>query len=197
MSAARARGPAGPRCIRVVGVGNILYRDEGVGVFAAHNLKQAFAFTPPVEIIDGALLGFSLIDVFADRTTVIVLDALLADAEPGTIYRLATDQLLALGDEVTPTAHEIDPINLLKHARAFGNDVEMILIGIVPEDASQMALGLTPPLGAAFDRFIAAAVSELKAQGVRAQRTRAITLEQVIDELSHLTPAPETSGRAA
>jgi hydrogenase maturation protease len=197
VSAAQDRGPAGPRAVRVVGVGNILYRDEGVGVFAAHSLRQAFAFTPEVEIIDGALLGFSLLDVFADGTTVIVLDALLADGDPGTIFRLGTDQLLQLGDEMTPTAHEIDPINVLKHARAFGNDVEMILIGIVPDDASQMALGLTPALAGAFDRFVQAAVSELRAQGVRAQRTRTITLAQVIDDLSHLAPLPATSGSAA
>ncbi|MGO9754382.1 MAG: hydrogenase maturation protease [Solirubrobacteraceae bacterium] len=196
MSAAQDRGPAGPRSVRVVGVGNILYRDEGVGVFAAHKLSQAFAFTPAVEIIDGALLGFSLLDVFADRTTVIVLDALLADADPGTIYRLGTDQLLHLGDEMTPTAHEIDPINVLKHARAFGNDVEMILMGIVPDDASQMALGLTPALADQFDRFVEATVSELGAQGVRAHSRRTLTLEQVIDDLSHLAPAPATSASA-
>ena len=203
MTAQSDRGPAGPRSagrarsIRILGVGNILYRDEGIGVYAAHALRRAFACTPEVEIIDGALLGFGLLDVFADGTTVIVLDALLADAPPGTIYRLDSRELLHLGDEMTPTAHEIDPVNVLRQARAFGSDVEMVLIGIVPRDASQMAVGLSPPLAGAFERFVGAAAAELEAHGVRARRTGAITLAQVIDELSHRAPMPDMSASAA
>ena len=57
MTAAQG-GPAGARRVSVVGVGNILYRDEGVGVYAAHYLRQAFRFTPEIDVADGALLGF-------------------------------------------------------------------------------------------------------------------------------------------
>ena len=116
MTAGPGRAP-----ISVVGVGNVLYRDEGVGVYAALYLQQAFRFTPQIEVADGALLGFGLMDFFGDERTVIVLDAVLAEREPGTVYRLPTDRLLDLGPEVTPTAHEVDPIYLLKRARASGN----------------------------------------------------------------------------
>ena len=89
-------------------------------------------------------------DFFEAGATVIVLDALLADGAPGTIYRLGTDRLLDLGRDVIPTAHEVDPVHLLKRARALGERLEMVLLGIVPADASQMALGLTPALADAF-----------------------------------------------
>ena len=173
----------GTRRVSVVGVGNVLYRDEGVGVYAANYLQQAYRFTPEIEVADGALLGFALMDFFEGDSTVIVLDALLADRDPGAVYRLPTDRLLDLGPDVTPTAHEVDPLHLLKRARALGQSTEMVLIGIVPQNTSQMALGLTPTLAAAFPRFIDAALIEIRARGVRAERVRAMALEDVIEGL--------------
>ena len=120
MSTRPDRAPRGTARISVVGVGNILYRDEGVGVYAARYLQHAYRFQPEIEVADGAALGFGLMDFFEDASTVIVLDALLADAGPGTIYRLPTEELLDLGPDITPTAHEVDPIHLLKRAHALG-----------------------------------------------------------------------------
>jgi hydrogenase maturation protease len=175
--------PRSSASISVVGVGNILYRDEGVGVYAARYLQQAYRFEPPIEVADGAALGFSVMDFFEDSSTVIVLDALLAGAAPGTVYRLPTERLLDLGPDVTPTAHEVDPIHVLKRARALGQSTDMVLLGIVPQDASQMAVGLTPTLAAAFPRFVDAALDEIRAHGVRAEPLRAMSLHDVIEGL--------------
>jgi len=169
--------------LSVVGVGNILYSDEGVGVYAAHCLRHAYRFTPEIEIADGAALGFRLMDFFEDRSTVIVLDALLADSEPGTVYRLPAERLLDLGPDVTPTAHEVDPIHLLKRARALGEQTEMVLLGIVPADASRMAIGLTSTLEAAFPRLIDAALGELRSRGVECEEVRPARLGDVIEGL--------------
>ncbi|MGO9904375.1 MAG: hydrogenase maturation protease [Solirubrobacteraceae bacterium] len=169
--------------ISVVGVGNILYRDEGVGVYATRCLQEAYRFSPTIEVADGAALGFSLMDFFSDRSIVIVLDALLADAAPGTVYRLPTERLLDLGPAISPTAHEVDPILLLKRARALGQRTEMVLLGIVPADASEMRVGLTPALAAAFPRFVETVLSELRALGVRAERVREMSLGEVIEGL--------------
>jgi hydrogenase maturation protease len=177
----RLGGPPGSTArISVVGVGNILYRDEGVGVYAARYLQQAYRFVPEIEVADGAALGFGLMDFFDDGSTVIVLDALLAEAGPGAVYRLPTERLLDLGPEVSPTAHEVDPIQLLKWARALGESPDVVLLGIVPEDATQMAVGLTPALADAFPRFVDAALREIRARGVCAERVRAMSLDDVI-----------------
>jgi hydrogenase maturation protease len=173
------------RRVSVVGVGNVLYRDEGVGVYAAHYLRRAFTFTPDIEIADGALLGFSLMDLVADDATMIVLDALLADAAPGTVYRLPTDRLLDLGPDVTPTAHEVDPIHVLKRARALGERAEMVLLGIVPADAQRMEVGLTAPLADALPRFVDAAVAEIRAHGVDVEPAGGSSLDDVLQALSH------------
>jgi hydrogenase maturation protease len=167
----------------VVGVGNILFGDEGVGVYAAAYLRTAYSFDPQIEVADGAALGFSVMDFFEDGATVIVLDAVQADAPPATVYRLPTERLLDLGNEVTPTAHEVDPIQCLKRARAFGNDTEMVLIGMVPENTSDMAVGLTAPVSASFAHFCETAVNEIRAQGIEVRAVKDVSLAEVVQSL--------------
>jgi hydrogenase maturation protease len=172
--------------IHVVGMGNILFRDEGIGVYAAHYLRRAYHFTPAIEIADGAAMGFGLMDYFRPTEPgqrLLILDALLADDQPGAIYRLAGDQLLDLGPAMRPTAHEVDPIQLLKLATALGQPPEMVLLGIVPADATELGLGLTEKLGSAFGRFVAEAVAELRSCGIEVERVRSLSLDDVIGGL--------------
>jgi hydrogenase maturation protease len=172
--------------LHVIGMGNILYRDEGIGVYAAHYLRQAYRFTPAVQIADGAAMGFGLMDYFqpsGPAPRLLILDALLADDQPGAIYRLSGDQLLDLGPAMRPTAHEVDPIQLLKLSTALGQPPEMVLLGIVPADTAAMAIGLTPQLRIAFSSFANEAIAVLRAWGVRAEPARDFSLDDVIGGL--------------
>lgn len=169
--------------VHVVGMGNLLYRDEGIGVYAARYLEAAYRFSPEINLVDGATLGFGLMELFEPGAKIIVLDALMTDAPPGTMYRLSRAQLLDLGPSMQPTAHEVEPLELLKLAEVLGEPPDMVLIGIVPADAQTMQLGLTPPLEAAFMTYVDAVVAELRASGVHAQLLRRLSLEDVVESL--------------
>ena len=71
----------------VLGVGNILLRDEGIGVRVVEAM-QKLDLPPEVELFDGATAGMDLLNVLADRRKVIVIDAIEGDYEPGTVLRL-------------------------------------------------------------------------------------------------------------
>lgn len=177
--------------LHVIGMGNILYRDEGVGVYAAHYLRAAYQFTPAIEVIDGALMGFGLMTYFqasGPPSRLIILDALLADDRPGAVYRLSGEQLTGLGPDMRLTAHEVDAVQLLKLATALGNPPEMTLLGIVPADTSELAVGLTPELGAAFPQYVDAALAELRRYGVHGEQSRPLALDDVIGELVTCLP---------
>lgn len=164
-------------------MGNILYRDEGIGVYTVRYLQMAFRFTPAIELVDGAALGFTVMNFFDNHGRLLVLDAVSTEAPAGTIYRLPEAELLDLGPSVRPTAHEVDPIELLKTATARGDAPEVVLLGIVPADAMQFTVGLSPELEAAFPRFVDAALAELAASGIQAERTRPLSLDDVIGSL--------------
>ena len=80
-------GGAKRRCpILVLGIGNILLCDEGVGVRVIEAL-QTMELPATVEVFDGATAGVDLLDVLADRRKVIVIDAVQADGPCGAVFR--------------------------------------------------------------------------------------------------------------
>ena len=175
--------PARSERVHVVGMGNILYGDEGVGVYAARYLNAAYRFSPDIDVVDGATLGFGLMELFEKGAKIIVLDALAVDARPGTTYRLPREELLNLGPEMQPTAHEVEPLELLKLAEVVGEPPDMVLFGIVPADARTMQVGLTPALAAAFPAFVDAVISEIRASGINAELVRPMSVDEVIESL--------------
>lgn len=169
--------------VYVVGMGNILYGDEGIGVYAARCLEGSYRFSPDIDVVDGAALGFGLMELFEKGAKIIVLDALMADAPAGSIYRLPRAQLLELGPSMQPTAHEVEPLELLKLSQVLGESPDMVLMGIVPADARTMRVGLTPELEAAFPGYVDAVVTELRAGGVQAEQVRRLSFEDVLESL--------------
>ncbi len=168
---------------RVLGMGNLLYGDEGVGVLAARCLAANYAFTPAVDVLDGALLGFGVLDVFDGGGPVVVLDGLAADAPAGTIYRLPQEQLLDLAPDVRLAAHEVEPLQQLRIGTALGTAPHTVLMAMAVADTS-MHVGLSPPCAASFGRFVALIVQEVCRWEVRARRVGAVTLEDVLTDLT-------------
>ena len=76
----------------VLGLGNVLLRDEGVGVRVVQALERVI-LPPDVEVFDGATAGVDLLDVLADRRKVVVINAIAGDSPPGTVLRLTPADL--------------------------------------------------------------------------------------------------------
>lgn len=119
--------------ITVTGLGNLLMGDEGVGVHAVRLLRERFA-RPDVTYLDGGTLGLSLLAYLEEATHLLFLDAIRADAPPGTVLRVS----LLDGPTRIPlkvSAHDIalpDLVALLKFRR--GEDLRAVeLLGVVPE----------------------------------------------------------------
>ncbi len=170
--------------LRIIGMGNILYRDEGVGVFAVNCLRSCFSFSPAVDFEDGGLAGFGLIDLIFEPASVLVLDAIATDAAPGTIFRLGPEALADLGPNMKPTAHEVDPLHVFKLAAGLGAPIDMVLLGIVPADALDFRLGLTPELTEVFETYLAAALAEIRSHGITVTQKMPISLPVILDSLA-------------
>lgn len=177
-----AAGFAGQAQTVVLGVGNILYGDEGIGVYGARVLADGFRFAPAVDVVDGATLGFSMMDLFRQARALIVLDALAADAEPGSIFRLPAAELRQLAPQFRPTAHEVDPLQLLRLAPLLGHVPDLVLLGIVPA-RTDIGVGLSPALEAAFPRFVEAALRELRERQIQADEVARVALPDAVASL--------------
>lgn len=146
--------------ILILGIGNLLLRDEGIGVQVAHKLME-MNLPENVEVIDGGTGGLNLINYLEGRKKVIVIDATKAGGKPGTVYTY-TDKDLDLSGSPILTAHDIDFPNVLKAMKMLSINVpEILFIGIEPADLSD-GIELSPVLKKQIPRIINLIMDELK-----------------------------------
>lgn len=165
--------------IAVIGVGNILFTDDGVGVYAAKYLEMNYGFEPAIDIIDGGTLGFNLMRYFSDYDEVIILDTLSIDEVAGSIYHLPSDALLGLGD-TRKTVHEIEVTQMIELASLMDVRASISVLGIIPCDIETVAMDLSPIVKERFETYIQTLLSVLKEAGITARQKGQITL---LDEI--------------
>jgi hydrogenase maturation protease len=128
--------------ILVLGIGNILLKDEGIGVHVANTLME-MPLPPEVEVMDGGTMGIDLLFYIEGRKKVIVIDTVKAGEPPGTMYRF-TDKDLSFKKDVLRTAHGIDFSDVVRTSQTMGTKPdEVVFIGIEPESMEE-GLELSP-----------------------------------------------------
>jgi len=73
--------------IIVLGVGNELLSDEGIGIHVVKEIQQKNIFPSEVEVMEGGTDGFGLINIITDTDRLIVIDSIKGGSMPGTIYK--------------------------------------------------------------------------------------------------------------
>lgn len=164
-----AEGPAAPMTekpkITVLGVGNILLSDEGVGVRVVERLSQNYDFPDNVQVLDGGVLGVRLMGVIGATDVLIVVDAVKHQGAPGTLYRLA-DEEIPRRVLAKQSMHQMDLPEVLALCAAIDKNPETVVIGVEPEDMTTMDVALTPTVAARVDDLVAMVLAELNRLGV-------------------------------
>lgn len=81
------------KSILILGVGNILLRDEGVGVRIVEKIKNEFPLPDEVEVVDGGTLGLRLVPYLEDREAVFIIDAINCKAKPGEFFQIEAEDI--------------------------------------------------------------------------------------------------------
>ncbi len=118
----------------VVGLGNTLMADEGIGcVIASRFLSQQEKY-PGVEFIDAGTGGMSLLHIISGRGKVIIIDCAIMGTEPGTIKRFTPEEAKSVKQLSNYSLHEGDVLKIIEMARKLGQYPEQIIIfGIEPQ----------------------------------------------------------------
>ena len=119
----------------VLGIGNPLMQDDGVGVYVVQQLKAQYPDYPKVEFIDGGTLSFSLIGEIESASNLIVIDAAQFDDEPGSVRTFIGEEMDSfLGRQKNSNAHDITLVDLMSIAMLTDElPARRALIGIQPE----------------------------------------------------------------
>ena len=128
--------------ITVLGVGNILFADEGIGVRVVEALDTGYTFAENVKLVDGGVLGMGLLAVISDADHLIVVDAVKNGGKPGSLYRLEGEDIpkRILGKN---SLHQVDLLETLTLCQVFEKVPETIILGVEPEDIETLAIELT------------------------------------------------------
>ena len=150
--------------VLVLGLGNVLLGDDGLGAAAVARLERDYRPSPEVHLEDGGTLGLSLLGLLAQSDHVILVDAVRADSPPGTLIRLdGTDVCDAVRDRLSP--HQVGVADLLDAARLIERYPRTVaLLGLVPESID-LAVSRSSAVNAGLDELVAAVVREVQSLG--------------------------------
>ena len=153
------------RCpVLVLGMGNILLEDEGLGIRALELLEQRYEIPPEVELMDGGTTGMGLLDDISGRQHLLVLDAVQTGEAPGTLVKLAGDEVpVYFGMRISP--HQLGLSDVLATLELSGErPAGVTVLGLVPLSL-EMCLQLSELVNSRLDSLVEAAVNELDGLG--------------------------------
>lgn len=150
--------------ILVLGIGNVLLTDEGIGVRALKELERKFSFPANVELLDGGTAGIELLRHIRNRDYLIILDAMKCGQKPGTVVRVEGDDVpAAFRTRISP--HQLGLSDLLAAAMLTDElPKNLVLFGVEPESID-IGLELTETVEANLEKLLDAVTDELRATG--------------------------------
>ncbi len=150
----------------VLGLGNILWADEGFGVRAVEAFHEAYADRDDVEVLDGGTLGAYLINSVMDAKRLLILDCAELKAAPGTL-RVLRDDEIHLWSSTKLSAHQTGMNDVLAKATLMGYEPEAItVIGVQPNELEDYGGSLTDVVRARLDEAVQLAAEELERWGL-------------------------------
>ncbi len=145
----------------VLGLGNPLMADEGIGVHLVERLLESADRYPTVDFIDAGTGGLSILYQIEDRRKAIVVDCAFMDEPPGTIRRFTPEEVQSVKVLAHQSLHEADLMQIIALARQLGQAPgEIVIFGIEPQRV-EPGMGLSRTLMERIDEYISTILPEL------------------------------------
>ena len=150
--------PEPATCV-VLGLGNTLHSDDGIGPKAIERLRSDRRLPKDVALIEGGTLGLELLTYIWDCSYLLVLDAVDVGQPPGTLVRMSSRELQTLPGKAS--AHQLGVADLLVALRVLANQTpEVVLLGVQPA-STEWGTELSPAVAAVLPALADAAVAEV------------------------------------
>jgi hydrogenase maturation protease len=146
--------------ILILGIGNILMSDDGIGVRVVERLRE-IPLPESVELVDGGTSGADLVDILADRKKAIIVDAVDVGAAPGTILRFDGDTWSEKGGQ-TLSLHEVGLSQTLSMVRILNAAPRELVIFGVQIRTLDHSLEMSKPVSEAIGPLVRLVLAELE-----------------------------------
>lgn len=151
--------------ITVLGIGNVILRDEGFGVRVVEYLDARYEFPGNVQLVDGGTLGIELTQYITGAKHLLVIDSINGGKPPGTVFRFEDDEVMShFQDKLS--AHEVGIQDVLALLSVTGKKIpHVVVIGAQPWDL-EAGVGLSSKMQELLPQMADKALEELAAWGV-------------------------------
>lgn len=150
----------------VLGIGNILLKDEGFGIHVVNELKRQYNFPSNVEVIDGGTAGINLLSIIETASHLILIDVVQSKKPPGTIFRFKPDKMPK--DVVYKRSlHQIGFNEIFGIANILEKFPDTTIIGIQPMDIKSYEMDLTPELKKRVKDVVEIILMEIEGMGCK------------------------------
>lgn len=154
--------------ILILGIGNILFSDEGFGIHVLYKLLGNYTFPPEVTLEDGGVLGLNLLGIISKADHLIVIDAIRHSGKPGDLYRLEKDEVPER-IRAKNSLHQVDFLEALTLCQALEKVPDTVILGVEPKDIETLSTELTDVTQAQVDPMVAMVLAEMDRLGVKYQ----------------------------
>jgi len=153
--------PSGPYSrILILGVGNLLLSDEGVGVHVAERMLQ-MGLPPVVRVVEGGTDGFGLINIILEADRMILIDAVRGGGAPGSVYRFDVEDCNPCPDLFRTSVHQISILEVINLSGFIGSAPKTTIIGVEPVSL-EMGMSLSPEIEEKIPKVIQLILEEIK-----------------------------------
>lgn len=171
--------------ILLLGIGNVLYADEGVGVHFVNYISEKFRFTHgehQLDMLDGGTLAQGLTPILARYDYLVVVDTVNANGvEPGEVYFFDFDQAPPEVDW-QGSAHEVEMLQTLCMMEMMGDRPKTFVLGVTPTVLEPMHLGLTEKIHAAVPLMEKVLLSHLHQLGFASTQIKEVEINSLIPD---------------
>jgi hydrogenase maturation protease len=158
--------------ILLLGIGNVLWADEGFGVRVIERLQKRYRFPDQVKVMDGGTQGVYLVEHVQAADVLIVFDAVDYDLPPGTLKRIENDDVPHFLGAKKMSLHQTGFQEVLAMAQMLGGyPRHLLLVGVQPEELDDYGGSLRPSVKAQIQPAIDMALGFLEAFGITAETT--------------------------
>jgi hydrogenase maturation protease len=147
--------------IVILGVGNLLLSDEGIGVHIAQRM-MTMDWPPEVQVVEGGTDGFGLVNVIVQADRLILVDAVKGGGQPGSIYRFEIEDCPPYPDFFKTSVHQISILEVINLSSLVGSTPRTTIIGIEPV-CLEMGMELSPSIEQKIPRVIQMIQAEVEA----------------------------------
>ena len=155
--------------VTILGIGNVILRDEGFGVRVAEYLDKHYEFPESVQIVDGGTLGIELTQYVTGTEKLLVIDSINGGAEPGTTFRFHNDDVMEHFQDKR-SAHEVGIQDVLGLLTVTGHKIpDVVVIGAQPYDV-EAGVELSDGMMELLPQMVEQALKELKNWGIEPRK---------------------------